>query len=49
MDLRPVPLTQCRKFYRCGSGRLFTFDCPARTYFDAQIKVCGHNPARCFV
>ncbi|CAF0939536.1 unnamed protein product [Brachionus calyciflorus] len=39
-DLTQVP-NDCGKFYRCGSGILYTEQCPSGLLFDANLKICN--------
>ncbi|CAF0920296.1 unnamed protein product [Brachionus calyciflorus] len=39
-DLTQVP-DNCAQFYRCANGYRSTFNCPAGTKFDSNLKVCN--------
>ena len=41
-DYSPDP-TDCRKFFRCANGILYSFTCAPGTAFDPIMKICNYE------
>lgn len=37
-----LPHPDCTKYYQCGEGNLYVFDCPAGLHFSPELLICTY-------